>query len=72
MYRVVKTVITPMSVERSSLCTTNNFDTASFWFLNNHAKDTKMYEGRPCFRTKWGYVIRPDKYSTISVEIEQN
>ena len=70
LYRVIKTVLTPVSVEKTSLCTTNVFDTAAFWFLNSHSKDVKMYEGRPCYRTKWGYVIKPDKYTTINVEIE--
>lgn len=70
LYKVMKTVISPVLMEKMSLCTTNQFETAQFWLLNSHAKDLKMYEGRPFYRTKWGYLVKPDKYTTICVEIE--
>lgn len=70
LYKVMKTVISPVLTEKTSLCTTNKFETAQFWLLNSHAKDAKMYEGRPFYRTKWAYLVKPDKYTTICVEIE--
>ncbi len=70
LYKVMKTILSPVSVEKTSLCTTNKLETAQFWLLNSHAKDAKMYEGRPFYRTKWAYIVKPDKYTTICVEIE--
>lgn len=69
-YKVMKTVVSPSGIENTSLCTTEDFETAQFWLLNSHAKDLKIYEGRPFFRTKWAYIVKPDKYTTICVEIE--
>lgn len=69
-YKVMKTVISPVSMEKTSLCTTDKFEMAQFWLLNSHAKDLKIYEGRPFYRTKWAYLVKPDKYTTICVEIE--
>lgn len=70
MYKVYKTIVSPDGIEKSELLSTDDYEVARFFLLKKHSRDLNTYEGRPFYRTRDEYVIKPDKYTSIDVRIE--
>lgn len=71
IYKVIETKVSPVGVlHANNIITTEDYVTARYYLLKKHSHDIETYEGRPCYRTRDEYVIKPDKYTTIDVRIE--
>lgn len=70
IYKVIETKVSPVGAQANLVIATGDYESARFYFLKKHSHDIETYEGRPCYRTRDEYVIKPDKYTSIDVRIE--
>lgn len=69
LYRVIRTEIDTVSYQRNTLVTTNDHETALFHLMREEKKDKERYTSYPIYKLREAYVVRPDRFTTISVEI---